>query len=124
MAQPAIGVIRQIIDQMTRSNPDIIGCTLVSDDGLPIYGVIPDYVEEDSVAAMSATLYALGERVIDDLIRGSLEQVYIKGDKGYVIISSVAPLGTLAVLAKSTAKLGYVLMVLRQVISDLVQSAR
>jgi predicted regulator of Ras-like GTPase activity (Roadblock/LC7/MglB family) len=124
MAQPAIGAIRQIIDQMTRSNPDIIGCTLVSDDGLPIYGVIPDYVEEDSVAAMSATLYALGERVIDDLIKGNLEQVYIKGDNGYVIISSVAPLGTLAVLAKSTAKLGYVLMILRQVISDLVQTAR
>lgn len=124
MAQPAIGAIKQIIDQMTRSNPDIIGCTLVSDDGLPIYGVIPGYVEEDSVAAMSATLYALGERVIDDLIKGNLEQVYIKGDSGYVIISSVAPLGTLAVLAKSTAKLGYVLMVLRQVISDLVQSTR
>lgn len=124
MTQPAIGAIRQIVDQMTRSNPDIIGCTLVSDDGLPVYGVIPDYVEEDSVAAMSATLYALGERVIDDLIKGNLEQVYIKGDKGYVIISSVAPLGTLAVLAKSTAKLGYVLMVLRQVISDLTQTAR
>jgi predicted regulator of Ras-like GTPase activity (Roadblock/LC7/MglB family) len=124
MAQPAIGAIKQIIDQMARSNPDIIGCTLVSDDGLPIYGVIPQYVEEDSVAAMSATLYALGERVIDDLIKGNLEQVYIKGDSGYVIISSVAPLGTLAVLAKSTAKLGYVLMVLRQVISDLVQVAR
>ncbi len=124
MTQPAIGAIRQIVDQMTRSNPDIIGCTLVSDDGLPVYGVIPDYVEEDSVAAMSATLYALGERVIDDLIKGNLEQVYIKGDKGYVIISSVAPLGTLAVLAKSTAKLGYVLMVLRQVISDLTQTTR
>lgn len=124
MTQPAIGAIRQIIDQMTRSNSDIIGCTLVSDDGLPVYGVIPEYVEEDWVAAMSATLYALGERVIDDLIRGNLEQVYIKGDKGYVIISSVSPLGTLAVLAKSTAKLGYVLMILRQVISDLVQTAR
>ena len=124
MAQPVISMIRQILDQMASSNPDIIGCALVSEDGLPIYSIIPESIEEDSMAAMSATLYALGERVIDDLITGNLEQVYIKGNQGYVIISSVGEMGTLAVLAKSSTKLGYVLMVLRQVITDLQSKAR
>ncbi|HOO96209.1 MAG TPA: roadblock/LC7 domain-containing protein [Caldisericia bacterium] len=124
MNQPRISEIRRIIDQLARSNPDIIGCALVSDDGLPIYSVIPEHILEDSVSAMSATLYALGERVITDLISGELRQVYIKGDKGYVVISSVGDIGTLAVLAKSDAKLGYVLMVLRQVITELINSVK
>lgn len=124
MAQPAISTIRQILNQMTTSNPDVIGCALVSEDGLPIHSVIPESIEEDSMSAMSATLYALGERVISDLTSGTIEQVYIKGDQGYVIISLVEKVGTLAVIAKPTAKLGYVLMVLRQVISDLAASAR
>lgn len=107
---------------MAASNPDILGCALVSEDGLPIFSVIPGEIEEDSMSAMSATLYALGERVISDLTSGNLEQVYVKGDQGYVVISSVGQIGTLAVIAKPTAKLGYVLMVLRQVISDLSSS--
>ncbi len=122
MPQPNIGYIRNILNQMAASNPDILGCALVSEDGLPIFSVIPGEIEEDSMSAMSATLYALGERVISDLTSGNLEQVYVKGDQGYVVISSVGQIGTLAVISKPTAKLGYVLMVLRQVISDLTSS--
>ncbi len=119
MNQPRISEIRRIVDQVSASNPDIIGCALVSEDGLPVYSVIPPNIEEDTVSAMSATLYALGERVISDLISGDLKQVYIKGEKGYVVVSSVGELGALTVLAKSSAKLGFVLMILRQVVTEL-----
>jgi len=121
MSQPRITEIRRIVDQIASSNPDIIGCALVSEDGLPVYSAVPSSIEEDVVSAMSATLYALGERIISDLISGGLKQVYIKGDKGYVVVSSVDELGTLTVLAKSSAKLGFVLMVLRQVITELLR---
>jgi uncharacterized protein len=121
MSQPRISEIRRIVDQIASSNSDIIGCALVSEDGLPVYSAVPSNIEEDVVSAMSATLYALGERIISDLISGGLKQVYIKGDKGYVVVSSVDELGTLTVLAKSSAKLGFVLMVLRQVITELLR---
>ncbi|MCK5743166.1 MAG: roadblock/LC7 domain-containing protein [Caldisericia bacterium] len=121
MSQPRISEIKRIVDQIASSNPDIIGCALVSEDGLPVYSAVPSDIEEDIVSAMSATLYALGERIISDLISGGLKQVYIKGDKGYVVVSSVDELGTLTVLAKSSAKLGFVLMVLRQVITELLR---
>ncbi len=121
MSQPKISEIKRIVDQIASSNPDIIGCALVSEDGLPVYSAVPSNIEEDVVSAMSATLYALGERIISDLISGGLKQVYIKGDKGYVVVSSVDELGTLTVLAKSSAKLGFVLMVLRQVITELLR---
>ncbi len=119
MSQLVVSEIRRIIDQVANLNPDIIGCALVSEDGLPVYSVVPSAVEEDTVSAMSATLYALGERVVSDLISGELKQVYIKGDKGYVVISSVGELGTLTVMARSSVKLGYVLMILRQVITEM-----
>ena len=38
---------------------------------------------------MSAAMLSLGERIATELGRGSLDQVYIKGEKGYVILMSV-----------------------------------
>ncbi len=42
---------------------------------------------------MSAAMLSLGERIAGELGRGSLEQVYIKGLKGYVILMSVGEEG-------------------------------
>ena len=41
------------------------------------------------MAAMSAAMLALGERIAAELGRGELDQVYIKGDSGYVLLMSV-----------------------------------
>jgi predicted regulator of Ras-like GTPase activity (Roadblock/LC7/MglB family) len=42
--------------------------------------------------------------------RGSLEQVYIKGSKGYVLLMSVAENAVLTALARENAKLGLLLL--------------
>ena len=64
------------------SSPDIEASAIVSVDGLTIASALPQGVEEDRVSAMSAAMLSLGERIASELGRGSLEQVYIKGDKG------------------------------------------
>ena len=64
------------------SSPDIEASAVVSVDGLSIASALPQSVEEDRVSAMSAAMLSLGERIATELGRGTLEQVYIKGEYG------------------------------------------
>jgi hypothetical protein len=76
-------------------------------------------VEEDRVAAMSAAMLSLGERIASELGRGSLEQVYIKGSNGYVILMSIGSEAVLTALARENAKLGLILLDMRRAVEIL-----
>ena len=69
---------------------------------------LPGTVEEDRVSAMSAAMLSLGERIASELARGSVDQVYVKGDNGYVILMAVGTEAVLTALARKGAKLGVI----------------
>jgi len=71
------------------------------------------------VAAMSAAMLSLGERIATELGRGSLEQVYIKGSNGYVMLMSVGEDAVLTALARENAKLGLILLDMRRAVEAL-----
>jgi hypothetical protein len=96
------------------SSPDIEASAIVSVDGLTIASALPQGVEEDRVAAMSAAMLSLGERIATELGRGSLEQVYIKGINGYVVLMSVGEEAVLTALAREQAKLGLIFLDMRR----------
>ncbi len=90
------------------------GAVLVSPDGLAIASVLPANVDEDRVAAMGAAILSLGERVATELDKGELEQLYVKGTKGYMIFTGIKDLAVLGVLAPADAKLGLLLMEIKR----------
>ena len=100
--------------------PDIEGSAVVSVDGLMMASALPADVEEDRVAAMSAAMLTLGERIATELGRGLLNQVYVRGDNGYVLLTSVGEEAVLTVLAREEAKLGLVFLDMRRAAEDLV----
>jgi predicted regulator of Ras-like GTPase activity (Roadblock/LC7/MglB family) len=101
------------------STPDIEASAIVSVDGLIMASDLPAEVEEDRVSAMSAAMLSLGERIAGELGRGSLDQVYIRGDNGYVILMSVGEEAVLTALARKEAKLGLVFLDMRRATADL-----
>ncbi len=103
------------------SSPDIEASAIVSVDGLTIASALPQDVEEDRVSAMSAAMLSLGERIASELGRGSLEQVYIKGGEGYVVLMSIGEEAVLTALAREGAKLGLIFLDMRRAADDLTQ---
>jgi predicted regulator of Ras-like GTPase activity (Roadblock/LC7/MglB family) len=101
------------------STPDIEASAVVSVDGLIIASDMPADVEEDRVSAMSAAMLSLGERIAGELGRGTLDQVYIRGRSGYVILMSVGEEAVLTSLAREEAKLGLVFLDMRRAAADL-----
>jgi hypothetical protein len=107
--------------ELQASSPDIEASAVVSVDGLTIASALPREVEEDRVSAMSAAMLSLGERIANELGRGTLEQVYIKGEKGFVVLMSVGEEAVLTALAREQAKLGLIFLDMRRATEDLVK---
>lgn len=107
--------------ELQASSPDIEASAVVSVDGLTIASALPREVEEDRVSAMSAAMLSLGERIANELGRGKLEQIYIKGEKGFVVLMSVGQEAVLTALASERAKLGLIFLDMRRATEDLVK---
>ncbi len=107
--------------KMQAAAPDIEASAVVSFDGLTIASALPIEVEEDRVSAMSAAMLSLGERIASELGRGSLQQVYIRGDNGFVILSAIGVEAVLTALARQQAKLGLVFLEMRRAAQDLAR---
>ncbi len=107
------------LQDMQAASPDVMASAVVSVDGLIIASALPADVEEDRVSAMSAAMLSLGERISGELGRGTLEQVYIRGDEGFVILTAVGEEAVLTALARKEAKLGLVFLEMRRAAEDL-----
>ncbi len=108
----------RLLDLKTSIN-EIQAVAVVSVDGLAIDSILPEGVEEDRVAAMSAAMLSLGDRISSELGRGILEQVHIKGEQGYVVLCAVGEEAVLTVMANEQAKLGLVFFEMRRAAEDL-----
>ncbi len=112
-------LLNERLSGLQDSTPEIVGAAIVSADGLSIASVLAPPIEEDRVAAMSAAMLSLGERIAEELGRGKLEQVYIRGSAGYAILTAVGPNAVLSIIAVPEARLGLLLLELRKIVADL-----
>lgn len=109
------------LHQLQASAPDIEATAVVSADGLTIASALPKQIEEDRVAAMSAAMLSLGERIASELQRGTLAQVYVKGEEGYVILIAIGEDAVLTALTRESAKLGLVLLEMRRTADEITK---
>ncbi|MDO9162451.1 MAG: roadblock/LC7 domain-containing protein [Methylococcaceae bacterium] len=103
-------MLTSVLTELNGTSGDIEASAVISTDGLTIASVLPAGMDEDRVGAMSAAMLSLGDRTAQELVRGGLEQVLIKGDKGYVLMSYAGSESVLTVLAKPNAKLGLIFL--------------
>ncbi|PJF28395.1 MAG: hypothetical protein CUN53_00410 [Phototrophicales bacterium] len=103
------------------TTPEVEASAVVSVDGLTIASSLPANFEEDRVSAMSAAMLSLGERIASELGRGGLDQVYVKGDDGYVILMSVGEEAVLTTLVREGARLGLIFLDMRRTADDLAR---
>jgi predicted regulator of Ras-like GTPase activity (Roadblock/LC7/MglB family) len=106
---------------MQAAAPDIEASAVVSVDGLIMASALQQGVEEDRVSAMSAAMLSLGERISNELGRAGLEQVYIKGNAGSIVLTSVGEEAVLTAMARQDAKLGLIFLEMRRAAEDLTK---
>lgn len=113
--------MNQVLKTLVANTPDLEGAATVSLDGLILASVLPAGTDEDRVSAMAAALLSLGERTAQELQRGTLEQVYVRGDNGYIILMAAGPEAVLEVIAGGGAKLGMVLLDMKRAAQEVTR---
>ncbi len=121
MADARVHQMVERLRSMQAAAPDIEASAVVSVDGLIMASALQHGVEEDRVSAMSAAMLSLGERIAGELGRGSLEQVYIRGAAGAIVLTSVGAEAVLTALARQEAKLGLIFLEMRRAAEDIVK---
>ena len=115
--------LNDILIELNSSSTDLEASAIISTDGLIIASQLPTSIDEDRVGAMSAAMLSLGDRTAQELERGVLDQVLIKGDNGYVLMVKAGEDAVLTVMAKSNAKLGLIFLDVKRAakkISDMI----
>ncbi len=103
-------MLTSILNELNGTSADIEASAVISTDGLMMAALLPAAMDEDRVGAMSAAMLSLGDRTAKELVRGNLEQVLVKGSKGYILMTGAGGEAVLTVLAKPNAKLGLIFL--------------
>jgi len=112
-------MLASILSDLNGTSADIEASAVISTDGLMMAAALPAGLDEDRVGAMSAAILSLGDRTAKELARGELEQVLIRGAKGYVVMGNAAPGTLLLVLATQEAKLGLVFLDMTRAVAEI-----
>jgi len=107
-------VLNSILSDLNGSTTDIEASAVLSTDGLIMASMLPASMDEDRVGAMSAAMLSLGERISSELMRGELDQVLIKGDQGYVLMTHAGGDAVVTVIAKPDTRLGLIFLDIRR----------
>lgn len=122
MAQGSrVDKIQEILRNLRSVSPDIIGSAMVSTDGFIIASLLPHEIDEELVSGMAAALLGVGERIAHELAGGAMEQTYVRGKQGYVILNAVGQDSLLIVLTTPDAKLGLVFLDIRRRVTELAK---
>ena len=108
-----------LILNFIKSTSGVEGAALISPDGLPLATNLPESMDEERVAAISAAMLSLAERISNELERGDVERVFVEGDLGYGILTNCGEDAVLLVLAGKAAKQGMLLLAIKKTIAGL-----
>jgi len=107
-----------VLEQLVR-NANLEGAILSTPDGLPIESVIAPSLSEERLSAMAAAILSLGEKAVEELKKGSLEQITVKSEKGYVITTGIGREAVLTVMTGNGAKLGLLYLEIKKAVNEL-----
>lgn len=110
MSETRGDTLEGVLNELQGSIPEIEACAIVSVEGLPIVSALPTDVDEAKVAAMTAAMLTLGEKAAIELGKGTLEQVNVKGEDGWLLVVQAGMNACITVSTTANAKLGLIFL--------------
>jgi len=111
--------LHQHLRDLRQYSPTILGSLILTGDGYPLASDLPALLKAEPIATKLASLLSLSERVVAELMRGELSQIFLQGDDGYVIIHLITESTALAVVCRANARMPLVLLEIEYAMRDL-----
>ncbi len=112
-------MLKSVLSELNGTSADIQASAVISTDGLVMASILSSNMDEDRVGAMAAAMLSLGERTSQELGRGDLEQVLVKGEQGYVLMTNAGSDTVVTVVTTASAKLGLIFLDVKRAVEDI-----
>lgn len=127
-------LLEEALQELCARLEGVQGAVIVSIEGFVVAAYAPHESDMDEegptsspqVAAMAATLIALGERTLSRLAQGEMLRLLIEGNDGGMLVVPANRRASVAVMVGREAKMGLVLYALQQAagkISDILEGS-
>lgn len=103
------GRLREMMTRLQTSVEGIVVAAVISNDGLGLSSTLNQRQHEEKLAAMSASMHLLGDRISNELMASRSSQVIILAEKGSILLVAAGQEATLLCIAHRNASLGLVL---------------
>jgi len=119
---PRLEEINRILQKLQNDSAGVEASALISEDGLMIASCLTAEMEETRVAGMAATLQNLGGRASAELARGTVREVIVRGEGGYVVMINASRGALLLALVDEGGKLGLIFFDMREAVKALEEA--
>lgn len=128
-------LLEEALKELCSKVEGVQGAVIVSIEGFVVASFAPHESDMDEegptsspqVAAMAATLIALGERTLSRLAQGEMIRLLIEGNDGGMLVVPADRRSSVAVMVGTEAKMGLVLYGLQQTakkVSEILEGGR
>ncbi len=87
---------------------DFVGAAVLTVDGFIVSSLLPPSVDEELMSGLSSDVLTASQNLATTLMQADMGQVFVKTERGYVIIHTVDVHTVLVVLVTDRARLGHV----------------
>lgn len=100
--------LEDILNNMLASMSEVQSAAVVSNEGLPIASVLTSEIDETKISAITAAIMTLAELATQEFGKGIFEQVFVRGQNGYVFTRAVGNTAVLTISTKRNINLGLI----------------
>ena len=93
------------LKELQRSSPDIEAALIANAEGVMIASALPTGTDERHVFALATQMVSAAEKAAKELNRGELNEVYVKGSDGYILMRGISENALLVALVRKDTNL-------------------
>ncbi len=112
-------LLKDVLNELTSHNPDILSALVVSADGLNVASGIP-HDDDDTIALTASDLIDMAEDFCNRLEQGKLNRVLLEGGERTTVVTRAGRYAVLAVLIPASTKLGLVTLSIRRAADQII----
>ncbi|MHA1606050.1 MAG: roadblock/LC7 domain-containing protein [Candidatus Freyarchaeota archaeon] len=113
--------IENVLRELHENVPQIEGAAVVSVEGLPIAASLPPEIDDVRLAAITAAILSLGERAVQEFEKGIVDEVYVRGSDGYILVMGAGPNAVITASATKDANLGVLRLYMKRAAEKIAQ---
>ena len=121
VVSPYNNLLHKRLQSIIQTTSGLDALALVTMNGDDIASVLPPGVGAERFASMALAAFSLSEQIAAELQRHTLDQLYIRGKYGFMVLLPLDEQILLVALASESARPGLVFLEIKRAASELLQ---